>query len=81
MQDPECYDRRSEKKKIKNGMKLKLRHEFSVSTNTTTTTALLLIVHILLYSSTPPTPPPTSTTTLLTTTSSTTPIDCLLYML
>ena len=48
VKDPDCYDRRS-KKKIKNGMKLKLRREFPVSTNTTTT-ALLLILHLLLYS-------------------------------
>jgi hypothetical protein len=31
MKDPDCYDQRSEKK-IKNGTKLKLRHEFPVST-------------------------------------------------
>ena len=43
VQDPDCYDRRSEKKKIKNGTKLKLRREFPVSTNTTTTTLLLLL--------------------------------------
>jgi hypothetical protein len=83
VKDPNCYDRRSKKKKIKNGMKLKLRREFPVSTNTTTT-ALLLILHLLLYS--------TLVllllllllllySTLLTTTSSTTPTDCLLYML
>ena len=85
VQDPDCYDRRSEKK-IKNGMKLKLRREFPVSTNTTTT-ALLLILHLLLYS--------TLVlllllllllvlllySTLLTTNSSTTPTNCLLYML
>ena len=59
VKDPDCYDWKSEKKKIKNGTKLKLRCEFPVSTNTTTT-ALLLILHLLLYSSTP-----TSTTTLL----------------
>ena len=49
VKDPDYYDRRSEKKKIKNGMKLKLRREFPVSTNTTTV-ALLLILHLLLYS-------------------------------
>ena len=29
MKDPDCYDRRSEKKKIKNGTKLKLRRASS----------------------------------------------------
>ena len=33
VQYPDCYDRRSEKKKIKNGTKLKLRREFPVSTS------------------------------------------------
>ena len=86
VKDPDCYDRRSEKKKIKNGTKLKLKREFPVSTNTTTIVALLLILHLLLYS--------TLVllllllllvlllySTLLTTTSSTTTTDCLLYML
>ena len=85
VQDPDCYDRRSEKKKIKYGTKLKLRRDFLVSTNTTTTPPLLLILHLLLYY--------TLVlllllllvlllySTLFTTTSSTTPIDCLLYML
>jgi hypothetical protein len=31
VQDPESYDRRSEEKKIKNDIKLKLRREFPVS--------------------------------------------------
>jgi hypothetical protein len=31
VQDEECYDQRSKKKRIKNGTKLKLRHEFPVS--------------------------------------------------
>jgi hypothetical protein len=37
IENPNSYDRRSEKKKIKNGKKLKLRRQFPVSTNTTTT--------------------------------------------
>ena len=49
VQDPDCYDRKSEKKKIKYGTKLKLRRDFPVSTNTTAA-ALLLILHLLLYS-------------------------------
>jgi hypothetical protein len=49
VKDPDYYDRRYEKKNMKNGMKQKLRREFPVSTNTTTT-ALLLILHLLLYS-------------------------------
>ena len=75
VKDPDCYDWKSEKKKIKNGTKLKLKCEFPVNTNTTTTTLLLilllllLLLVLLLYS------------TLLTTTSSTTTTDCLLYML
>ena len=43
VQDPECYDRRSETKKIKYGTKLKLRHQFPVSTDTNTTVLLLLL--------------------------------------
>ena len=42
MKDPDSYDRRYEKKKIKNDTKLKIEREFSVSTNTTTTLLLLL---------------------------------------
>jgi hypothetical protein len=42
VKDPDCYDRRSEKK-IKNGTKLKLRSEFPVITNNTTTLLLLLL--------------------------------------
>jgi hypothetical protein len=42
VKDPDCYDWRYEKK-IKNGMKLKLRREFPVSTNTTATLLLLLL--------------------------------------
>ena len=60
MHDPNCYDRRSEKKNIKNGMKLKLRREFPVRSYTNTTTPT--------PNSTPPPPPPpppTTTTTLL----------------
>ena len=45
MKDPDCYDRRSEKKKIKNGTKLKLRREFPVST---LLLLLLLLVNSLL---------------------------------
>ena len=85
VQDPDCYDRKSEKKKIKYGTKLKLRRDFPVSTNTTAA-ALLLILHLLLYY--------TLVllllllllvlllySTLFTTTSSTTPTNCILYML
>lgn len=34
VEDPECYDRRSEKSKIKNGKKLKIKRDFPVSSNT-----------------------------------------------
>ena len=54
VQDPNCYDRRSEKKKIKNGTKLKLRCEFPVSTSK---------VLCAIISSMVSTPPPTTTTT------------------
>jgi hypothetical protein len=52
VKDPDCYDRRSEKK-IKNGTKLKLRRvpgKYQYYGNYSTTTALLLILHLLLYS-------------------------------
>jgi hypothetical protein len=70
MQDPDYYDRRSEKKKIKNGMKLKLRHEFPVSTSK----VVCAIISSML--STPPTPattPPTPTPCQLFATTPTTP--------
>ena len=47
VQDPDCYDRRSEKKKIKNGMKLKLRREFPVSTSKVV--CAIYIKHALYY--------------------------------
>jgi len=34
VEDPKCYGQRSEKSKIKNGKKLKLKRDFSVSNNT-----------------------------------------------
>ena len=62
MQDPDCYDRRSEKKKIKNGTKLKLRREFPVSTSK----VLCAIISSMLSTTTPPPPTtPTTPTTLL----------------
>ncbi len=45
--DPECYDRRSKKSKIKNSKKLKLKHDFLVSSNTNN--LLLQLLLILLY--------------------------------
>jgi hypothetical protein len=67
MQDPDYYDQRSEKKKIKNGTKLKLRHEFPVSTSK----VVCAIISSML--STPPPPPPTPTT------STPTPTPCQLF--
>ena len=57
VQDPNRYDRRSEKKKIKNGTKLKLRREFPVSTSK----VLCAIISSMLSTTT--TPPPTTPTT------------------
>jgi hypothetical protein len=68
VKDPDCYDRRSEKKKIKNGTKLKLRrvpgkYQY-YGYYSTTTTALLLILHLLLYSTLLYSSTPTTTTLL-----------------
>ena len=46
IQDPKCYDRRSEKSKIKNGKKLKIKRDFPVSSNTNN---VLLLQPLLLH--------------------------------
>jgi hypothetical protein len=46
VEDPECYDRRSEKSKIKNGKKLKIKRDFPVSSNTNN---VLLLQPLLLH--------------------------------
>jgi hypothetical protein len=47
VEDPECYDRRTEKSKIKNDKKLKIKRDFPVSSNTNN--VLLLQPPLLLH--------------------------------
>ena len=51
VKDLDCYDRRSEKKKIKNGTRLKLRREFPISTSK----VLCAIISSMLSTTTTPT--------------------------
>jgi hypothetical protein len=55
MQDPDCYNQRSEKKKIKNGMKLKLRRE-SLSISKVVCAIIWSMLSTTTTTSTTPTP-------------------------